>query len=302
MKNYLDNSKIYTVLVAYNSTTEDLSPAVDELLRQTSFVVICNNSKADLIYDHSRIKVLNFGDNLGIARAQTLGMTWAYEDGADFVLQMDQDSMPDPDMVELLYESYLALLVANYNVGLIGPRDYDRFSKKLHSTSTNPASCQKGKLVPEFEGIVFVGSALSSGSLIPKKSFEVIGGMLDELFIDVVDFEYCWRLQANGFLIVRNNKARIAHRIGEGRKSLLRIFEIKVPSPIRHYYWYRNVLYLINRSYVPTYWKVRSVFKMIYKIVFYPLILANGIERFKYMLLGIKDGLRKKMYRIDSFN
>jgi rhamnosyltransferase len=300
MKTYLDNSKIYTVLVAYNSTKEDLSPAVDELLRQTSFVVICNNSKADLIYDYSRIKVLNFGDNLGIARAQTLGMTWAYEDGAEFVLQMDQDSLPDPDMVKLLYESYLALLVANYNVGLIGPRDYDRYTKKLHSTSTNPASCQKGKLAPEFEGIVFVDSALSSGSLIPKKSFQVIGGMLDELFIDVVDFEYCWRLKANGFLIVRNDKARLAHRFGEGRKSVLGIFDVPVSSPIRYYYQFRNVLYLINRSYVPTNWKVRSIFKMIKRMLFYPLILNNGIECFKYMLLGIKDGFGKKMYRIDS--
>lgn len=302
MTNYLNNSKIYTVLVAYNSTKQDLSPAVNELLRQTSFVVICNNSKTDLIYHHPRIKVLNFGDNLGIAKAQTLGMTWAYDDGADFVLQMDQDSLPDPDMVKLLYESYLALLNAKYNVGLIGPRDYDRYTKKLHSTRSNPASCQKGKIIPEFEGIVFVDSALSSGSLIPKKSFLAIGGMLDELFIDVVDFEYCWRLKANGFLIVRNNKVKIAHRIGEGRKSFLRIFDIKVPAPIRHYYWYRNALYLFSRSYVPTYWKVRSVFKMVYKMFFYPLILDNGMERFKYMLLGIKDGFRKKMYRIDSIN
>ena len=299
MTNYINNSKIYTVLVAYNSTKQNLSLSVKELLKQTSLVVICNNSKDDLIYHHPRIKVLNFGDNLGIARAQTLGMTWAYEDGADFVLQMDQDSLPDPDMVKLLHESYLALLSANYNVGLIGPRDYDRYTKKLHSTSSNPASCQKGKLVPEFEEIVFVDSALSSGSLIPKKSFQAIGGMLDELFIDVVDFEYCWRLKANGFLIVRNNKVKIAHRIGEGRKSFLRIFDIKVPAPIRHYYWYRNALYLFSRSYVPTYWKVRSVFKMVYKMFFYPLILDNGMERFKYMLLGIKDGFRKKMHRID---
>lgn len=295
-----NNSKIYTVLVAYNSTKQDLSPAVNELLRQTSFVVICNNSKDDLIYRHPRIKVLNFRDNLGIARAQTLGMTWAYENGADFVLQMDQDSLPDPDMVKLLFESYLALQTANYNVGLIGPRDYDRYTKKLHSTSSNPASCQKGKLVPEFEGVVFVDSALSSGSLIPKKSFQAVGGMLDELFIDVVDFEYCWRLKANGFLIVRNNKARLGHRFGEGRKSFLKFFDVPVSSPIRHYYQFRNVLYLFNRSYVPTNWKVRSVFKMIKRMFFYPFILNNGIERFKYMLLGIRDGFRKKMYRIDS--
>ena len=298
----LKNSKIYTVLVTYNATTQDLKQAVNELLKQTSFIVICNNSKVDLVYNHPRIKLLNFGDNLGIARAQTLGMEWAYEDGADFVLQMDQDSLPDPDMVKLLLESYIALGIAKYNVGLIGPRDYDRYTKKLHSTKSNPASCQRGEIVPDFEEMVFVDSMISSGSLIPKKAFQSIGGMLDELFIDAVDFEYCWRLKANGFSIVRSNKARLAHRFGEGRKSILFGFDVYVSAPVRHYYAFRNALYLLNRSYVPTNWKIRSVFKIIFKLLFYPFILNNGFDRFKFMLLGIKDGFRKKMYRIDSIN
>jgi rhamnosyltransferase len=298
----LENSKIYTVLVTYNATTQDLKQAVNELLKQTSFIVICNNSKVDLVYNHPRIKLLNFGDNLGIARAQTLGMEWAYEDGADFVLQMDQDSLPDPDMVKLLLESYIALGIAKYNVGLIGPRDYDRYTKKLHSTKSNPASCQRGEIVPDFEEMVFVDSMISSGSLIPKKAFQSIGGMLDELFIDAVDFEYCWRLKANGFSIVRSNKARLAHRFGEGRKSILFGFDVYVSAPVRHYYAFRNALYLLNRSYVPTNWKIRSVFKIIFKLLFYPFILNNGFDRFKFMLLGIKDGFRKKMYRIDSIN
>jgi rhamnosyltransferase len=293
---------IYTVIVAYNASKKDLDATVNELLRQTSFVVICNNSSYDLTFSHPRIKVLNFGDNLGIARSQTLGMAWAYNEGAEFVLQMDQDSLPDPDMVNLLHDSFLALSAANYNVGLIGPRDYDRYTKKLHSTKSNPASCQKGSMIPEFEHLVLVDSMISSGSLISKKALLSVGGMLDELFIDVVDFEYCWRLKANGFLIVRNNKARLAHRFGEGRARFFIFFDVFVAAPIRHYYQFRNVFYLFNRSYVPRYWKVRSVFKIVFKLLFYPFFLTNGFDRFKFMLLGIKDGIRKKMNRIDSNN
>ena len=292
--------QIYTVLVAYNATEQELNLVVNELLRQTSFVVICNNSKIDLIYHHPKIKVLNFGDNLGIARAQTLGMTWAYEDGADFVLQMDQDSLPDPDMVKLLLESYLALGIANYNIGLIGPRAYDRYSKKLQSNKSNLAFFQKGKIVVDFEGIDFVDSMISSGSLIPKIAFQKNGGMLDELFIDHVDLEYCWRLKANGFLIARNNKAKLAHRSGEGRLRFLIIFDVAVSAPIRHYYWFRNFLYLFNRNYVPTYWKLINAHKIIFRILFYPFFLNNGFERLKFMLLGLKDGFIKKMYSIDS--
>ena len=300
--NMPNNPKIYSVLVAYNSTKKELSGVVKVLLKQTGFLVICNNSKTDLIYSHPKIKVLNFGDNLGIAKAQSLGMECAFSSGADFVLQMDQDSLPDQNMVEFLYESYLELVVANYNIGLICPLSYDRDTKKFNSAKFNKSSSQKTKLEKDFNDVVFVGLALSSGSLIPRKSFQAIGGMMNELFIDLVDFEYCWRLQANGFLIARNNKARIAHKIGEGRRSIMKIFDIAVPAPIRHYYVFRNVLYLFNRSYVPMNWKLRSILKMTFKILLYPLILNNGTQRFKFMLLGIKDGITKKMCRIDVNN
>ena len=296
----LNHSKIFTVLVSYNKTAHDLSESVKELLRQTSNVVICNNSKEDLIYSHPRVKILNFGDNLGVASAQTIGMTWAFDEGADFVLQMDQDSFPDPDMVKLLTKSYASLMNSGYKIGLIGPYYYDPFTTKINSTIFNRASCQKGKLIQDYDEMVFVDTIISSGSLIPKETFQTLGGMLNELFIDLVDFEYCWRIKASGFLIVRCNKARLSHRIGDGRKQFIKIFDIRVSSPVRYYYWFRNVLYLSNLSYVPTKWKVRSAFNMIFKLFFHPFILHNRFERLKFMLLGIKDGIIKKMYRIDS--
>jgi hypothetical protein len=47
-----NKSKIYSVLVAYNSTKEDLGDSLNTLLRQTDFLVVCNNSKDDLIFNH----------------------------------------------------------------------------------------------------------------------------------------------------------------------------------------------------------------------------------------------------------
>jgi len=296
----LKNSKVFTVLVAYNAITQDLNHAIKEWLKETSFIVICNNSKEDLIYHDLRIKVLNFEENLGIAKAQSLGMAWAFANNADFILQVDQDSLPDPGMVKLLLESFLKLKIMGYNIGLIGPRAYDKFKKKPQGNKSNLAFFHKGKIVADLEGIDFVDSMISSGSLIPKKAFQKNGAMLDELFIDHVDLEYCWRLKANGFLIARNNKAMLAHRIGDGRLSFLGIFNVAVSAPIRQYYWVRNFLYLFNRNYVPMYWKLINFHKIIFRILFYPFFLNNGFERLKFMLLGLKDGFRGKMYRIDS--
>ena len=296
----LNKSKIFSVIVSYNPTKDELGVNLNELLKQIDFLVICNNSKDDLIFDHPRIKVLNFGDNLGIAKAQNIGMKWAYENGAEYVLQMDQDSLPDPEMVSLLYESYLALVDNKFNVGLIGPMTYDRYTKKIHNPIIPTTSSQKGKSVGNFEGIVLLDAVISSGCLISKKTFQEMGGVLDELFIDAVDFEYCWRLKSNGFVIVRNNNARLAHRFGNGRKKIIYGIDIAVCSPIRHYYQFRNFIYLCHLAYVPATWKVRGIFKILFKIFCYPILLGNGKERIIYMLLGLKDGIKKKMYSIDT--
>ncbi|MCV5754707.1 glycosyltransferase, partial [Escherichia coli] len=72
------------------------------------------------------VKIFNFNDNLGIAEAQSIGMKWAFENGADFILQMDQDSIPDPKMVEQLLTCYKKLLKQNVNVGLVGSQDFDK--------------------------------------------------------------------------------------------------------------------------------------------------------------------------------
>ncbi|MCV5640800.1 glycosyltransferase family 2 protein, partial [Escherichia coli] len=79
----------------------------------------------------------------------------------------------------------------------------------------NKARVKKGK--PLTEVYYEVDSTLSSGSLIPKNSWLILGRMKDELFIDAVDHEYCWRLRAAGFKVIRNKNALLAHRLGDGR-------------------------------------------------------------------------------------
>ena len=92
--------KIYAVLVAYNPQNNELALAVERIKVQTDIVIVCNNSDYDVKFDDEKVKVFNFRDNLGIAAAQSIGMKWAFENGADFILQMDQDSIADEQLVD----------------------------------------------------------------------------------------------------------------------------------------------------------------------------------------------------------
>jgi rhamnosyltransferase len=287
-------TKIFSILVAYNPKIDEIKEAIEILKGQTEMVVVCNNSAYDISLDDEKVKVFNFGKNLGIGAAQSIGMKWAFEHEADFILQMDQDSIPNFDMVAQLLSCYFYLQNRGYNIGLVGPIDFDKDSKVL-----NKDWIKKGNRL-DSPNYVFVDQTLSSGSLIPKKAYETIGGMEDKLFIDTVDFEYCWRLKKNGFLVTKSNEALLAHKLGDGKEKILGFLNVNVTSPIRHYYQFRNVLLLIQRGYVPAYWRISNMLKMIIKLFIYPFVLSHGKDRFKYMLKGIKDGLLSKCGKISE--
>lgn len=277
--------KIYSIIVTYNPNLKELNDTVERLKKQTHKVIICNNSSFDLKFNDEKLKIFNFGENLGIAQAQNVGMKWAFENGADFVLQMDQDNIPEDNLVRNLLNCYEDLTSKGYKIGLVGPQDYDKDSLKL-----NKARLKKGSYI-EGTNYVSVEQTLSSGSLISKEVYNTIGGMDNDLFIDAVDSEYCWRMRKKGFLVIKNNNALLAHKLGEGKKTILGFLHVGVSNPIRHYYQVRNTLLLFKRDYTPLYWKYSGIVKIIFKLIVYPFTLNQGYERFRYILLGIKDGL-----------
>lgn len=284
--------KTVTVLVTYNPDLNSLSKSLIKLVRQTDYVLICNNSAIDLpekMLIKGKSEVINFGKNLGIAAAQSIGMNKAFKQlNADYVLQMDQDSVPDDDMVQQLFEAYNEFKISKFRVGLVGVLDYD-----INSGEINVARLGLGSDIPG-SACKLMSQTLSSGSLISKDAYEKIGGMDDDLFIDGVDSEYCWRLINNGFTIIMNPNAKIGHRSGDGKKKIMGLLSVGIPSPIRHYYAIRNTFILSRRGYVPIAWKLRNLSGVFFKLIFYPLCLSQGKERFKFIAHGIIDGLKNK--------
>ncbi|MCT4716364.1 glycosyltransferase family 2 protein [Enterobacteriaceae bacterium H18W14] len=281
-------NKVFALITTYQPDIKSLKALVENLSNQADFIVISNNSNFDISAEElivgNAIHVINFGKNLGIAEAQSIGMKWAFENGADFILQMDQDSTPHENMVQQLIKCYLDMKRAGLNPGLIGVQDYDKVTGEV-----NKARVKKGTLISD--DYYDVDSTLSSGSLIPKIAWEKIGGMRDDLFIDAVDHEYCWRLRHAGFKVIRNKNALLAHRLGDGRFKIMNLISVGMPSPFRHYYATRNIFILLKEKHVPLFWKVSSLIKLSGKLVFYPIFLPKGKQRFSFFLKGIRDGL-----------
>lgn len=287
--------RTYAVLVTYNPNVEKIKLAVPNFLKQVDYVVICNNSSFEINFSLENIHVFNFHDNLGIAKAQSIGMDWAFNNGADFILLLDQDSEPTDGMVHRLVSSYNSLRSNGVNVGLVGIQMFNKSTSSL-----NHARLSKGKAI---KGTPYriVSESVSSGSLIPRSVYQEVGGMDDKLFIDGVDLEYCWRIRAHGYLVIKNTSAFLNHRLGDRQKRILGLILVNFhDDPIRHYYLSRNVIHLMSRSYAPLRWKLSSCCKVLFKLIFYPIFLDHGRARFGYMIKGIYAGISGKYGRIDK--
>ncbi|MGL4357752.1 MAG: hypothetical protein ACRCSY_03485, partial [Cetobacterium sp.] len=162
-------------------------------------------------------------------------MKKAFENGSDFIIQFDQDSLMDKGMIKKLLETHKKLLLSGEKVGIIGPEEYDidSFEKK---------KIKKYKNKEILNGVFKVELIISSGCLISKEIYKEIGEMKEEWFIDVIDFEYCWRVKENGYGVYKDVKAKLAHKLGDGKiKSKINI-KIPLGSSIRHYYQFRNIM------------------------------------------------------------
>lgn len=277
--------KVYPIIVTYNPELEILIQNIKELSKNIDRVIICNNSpNVSLAYLENffdTLKVFDFYENLGIAKAQNIGMQYAFNNKAEFVIQFDQDSIVSINMIKLLCESFLNLKNKRVNVGVIGPIPFnkDECIKKINISKIRYKNENK---------------IISSGMLIPKEVYLKNGGMKEEWFIDLVDYEFCWRLKKNKYKIIIDTGVSLPHRFGEGNIKLLKLYTIRKVKPFRLYYEFRNGLYYLKTSYIPFLEKIKCLIRLIMLIPISLIFFDDRRERFFFIRKGIKGFFKKE--------
>jgi len=270
--------KIFSVVVTYNSNLEQLKNSLICLTAQCKVVVVDNsthNLRAAEIRDMCglfNVHYLSLDGNLGIARAQNEGISFARECGATDILLMDDDSLAAPTLINHLLNARERSLVNPLVV-----------SARTISFSGKDLSNRNAKSV---DGLTLCTELTSSGTLIPVSLFDLVGNFDESLFIDCVDFEWGWRAMDKGVKLALCDQVFIQHRLGQATRLGFRI-----PSPVRHYYQYRNVLRMIVRSRAPLRWRVGQSIKLPFKILLIVLLADSRITRLRFAAWGIVDAL-----------
>ncbi|MGI6219820.1 MAG: hypothetical protein ACOYJE_08210 [Bacteroidaceae bacterium] len=268
------------IIVLYNSENANYANLIGR--SGIHLILVDNTPGRDLEASQSNITYIPLKENRGIAAAQNVGIHKAEELGCTHVLFFDQDSSITILLVKKLLNAYLVVAAFDPKVAVVGPLIINRSTGLPYKT--------KADLSRQYSE---VRELISSGSVVALKTFQEVGSMMELLFIDGVDFEWCWRARSMGYRCYLATGIPMKHMVGRGGKLIFRHIHILFPAPDRYYYLYRNWQILMRMAYVPWNWKAKQTFRRIMEFFFIPF-LRQGY-RFvclRNMLRGWCDGIK----------
>lgn len=301
--------KLYTdivpIIVTYNPDESTLIASLTALLSQVqNIVIVDNDSIRDVaeITKHldkarfSRINLIKLQHNNGLGKAFNTGISVARDLNAAFVLLMDQDSIPESDMLSKLHDAYQYLKKQGISVGAVAPRYRGSTSSQL-SQFVRISRFGLARITNDDDtNYTRADFLISSGSLIAMQALDQAGGMDDELFIDHIDTEWCFRAQSKGFALYGVCDAIMQHSLGDKQIRFWwgRWRNISFHQPFRYYYTFRNSILLWQRPYMPAAWKRADKLRILSLLFFFTLFSPNRITNLRMMLKGMKDGSNRR--------
>lgn len=295
----------YAIIISYHPDLSKLERLLSAVSLQVQGVVVVDNGSSESVVAWLQsgrlplhVRVISLGENQGIARAQNEGISAARNDGADYVILFDQDSVPAPDMVAQLMAAAERQAARGIKVGGVGPNYLD-------SRQGNPPPFIKvsglrvhRQLCATPDAVVEVDYLIASGCLIPMSTIDDVGGMLDELFIDYVDIEWGLRAKTKGFQSFGVCGAMMAHDLGDEPIDFLGK-RYPLHSPLRHYYHFRNAVWMYRQGRLPIYWRLADGWRLLLKFGFYTLFAKPRLQHLKMMTKGVFHGFIGRMGRLD---
>jgi rhamnosyltransferase len=295
-------SIVVAVVVSYHP---DIGHFIDLTIhnrRQVDRMVVVDNGSESTLAERlaalndEGIDIISLGENLGIAAAQNRGVARAIDLGAQYILLLDQDSEAGDGMVRELVAvaeehrnsaAPVAAVACNY----VDPRITD--SRPFFRIEENEAiwfGCCAG------EKSMQIDSAIASGTLVPIAAWRNVGGMREELFIDLVDIEWYFRARSKGFQCLAACNARMTHTLGD---SIQQIGESRVSmhSALRNYYFFRNTIWLFGQPHTPPPWKRELRRQLVHRMLSFVTRTPLRVQYLKMASLGIWHATRRRLGR-----
>ncbi|TWB51087.1 rhamnosyltransferase [Nitrospirillum viridazoti] len=182
------------------------------LFQQNRGLAAADDARVDRAVAATGATLLADPANIGLAAAQNRLMDLALAQGADWLLFLDQDSVPRPGL-RAAYAA--ALAAAPPDTGLLAARNVEP-DDGPDSPWVVSRDGRRWAVVRRLDGPLLPDLLLApaSGSLVSAGAARACGPLRDDFFIDWVDVEYALRLRRAGFRLVAVRDALVDHRLG----------------------------------------------------------------------------------------
>ncbi|MBW8295555.1 hypothetical protein [Sphingopyxis sp.] len=259
--------RLFSVVVLYHPDQEVLDFVKSYASDQNPTVVVwneCAEGDAGKLSSAAGVALHAMPSNVGLASALNIGIADAFTRGADRVMLLDQDSRPGLDIARWLSEIADDAARDDVHPALIGPTLNDEKAGGV----VNFADASVG----EYQNVQRLAT---SGSLIDRSAYEAVGPMWEDLFIDCIDHEWCYRARDKGLAILQATTVTMNHNMGDAGINFLGRYKPIHRSPVRHYYIVRNTLWLARLNHVPKAFSLTQVAKLAYRIPVYLVVSSS---------------------------
>jgi len=264
-----------------------------QIIKQFELVVVVVNGisedelrKLKTGFAEARNVIIHNSDvNIGVAAALNLGASTALKHGFAWMATFDQDSSIEPNFATSVAKN-MSLITSCESFALLTPVHVGRVRGKR--VGYCPILRNHGSWAE-------IGSVITSGNIISLKAWVSVGGFRESLFIDFVDYEYCFRLRKANFKLIMLRQVMMQHDIGEVVHADVLGFSIPLDGhgPFRYYYIVRNFL-LIFPTYIFSnpWFFIRAAAAIIIKVGMLLIFDARRIAYASNVIRGLCDGLR----------
>jgi len=245
-------SKTAIIVLNWNNPSDTLHclDSLGSVSNDASSIFVVDNGSTDdsvtrisAAYPH--VNLIQTGTNLGYAGGNNVGIKSALDQGAEFVLILNNDVIVEPSFLAPM----LAIFDAQPGVGIVTPLVAERtkdgnlvwaLGAGVDHCSADVTRLHAGDPVASWRGNVpfEVGIASGAAMLVRREVFEQTRMFDEGYFLYYEEVDWCLAVRRAGFRVVAAPAAVVWHKISA---SLDR------QSPVIDYYMTRNHLRLINR-------------------------------------------------------
>jgi rhamnosyltransferase len=297
--------ELASITVTFNPDLSILKRQLSALQEVGRIILVDNASEPailrdvrDLVSKFTGVELIENSSNEGLAAALNSGVARAssFQGRYRAVLLLDQDSVFTADVPGRLLSALNQVQAETGTLCCVGPVLVDPDTKLAHGFHYIENGWLWSRAYPAADAPPFELANLNgSGTTMSLEMVERIGEFDAAMFIDHVDTEWSFRVASRKFGLFGIPWISFYHRMGEsGRRIWLfgwRVWPER--SPLRHFYLYRNTIWLLRREYVPAIWKAWAVVKMVLTLFIVTISDRRRSKQLGMIWKGVMDGVRK---------